>query len=126
MSVLLVNGVDFSDIIVRRGYKFTTERLHADGSGRNPNDGLMEFVIVAKKWHLDITAREGVDPDRVAQFVAAMEDNGTVNQYSAYNTGRNSMVSFVGYINDVSIGLIESTLAGRIRLDSFPIKIVEM
>lgn len=98
-GLLKVNGIDFTDIMALDGYSISEEDLHADGSGRNPLTGKMQFVIVASKKYLDITTRNGVPPERIAQFMNAIKANNRQNNYYVWNPITNKYESFKGYVN---------------------------
>jgi len=107
MTLLLVNGQDFSDLIFRENYNFVTEDLHAEGSGRNPLDGLMEFTIIGTKHRVELQFPKSHKMSaRFRQFANAVSANGRVNTYTAYNTYTGGMVNFTGYINKREARLI--------------------
>jgi hypothetical protein len=121
----MVNGVDYSDIVAYEGYEVSEEDLHADGSGRNPLDGLMEFTIVAEKRHANVTFTNCIDPARVAALISAVKANNRVNQYTIYNPNTNSVETFTGYINKRSIGVFNRGVY-RMNLKQFTLNIIEM
>lgn len=132
-TVFKVNNVDYSDIVAYDGYSVTEEDLHADGSGRNPITGLMEFVVVAQKIHLEINIVNFAPPQRVASLMSALRGNNRVNSYTIFNPNTNSNVVFNGYVNQRSIGVFnryykDGTPSSDIvtNLKSFSIKIIEM
>ena len=128
LPTLRVNNIDFSNMIIMKGYDYFEEDVHAPESGRNPLDGLMEFTIIASKIYLQITFRQNLKPSRVAQFYSVVSGNGRVNTYNVYSTTQNRMVTFTGYINRRAVGLIRRA-ANNLEddlLDSFTIDIVEV
>ena len=126
MQVLLINGVDFSDIIKRDEYNYIEEDIHAEGSGRNPLDAFMEFVIIGEKIRLNVNFMSThMYNARFRQFVDAVKANGRVNTYTAYNTVQDRMTTFVGYINKREAALI-SRRANSTRIRPAQINIIEM
>ena len=126
MQVLLVNGVDFSDILLSDNYVFNEEDIHAEGSGRNPLDALMEFIIIGTKIHLNLTfMKTHTYNERFRHFVAAIKANGRKNQYTVYNTLTDSMITFTGYVNRRSAALITRRLNST-RIRPLPINVIEM
>ncbi len=103
-SVFLINGVDYTDCVQYEGHTMTEEDFHAEGSGRNKLDALMEFTLIGEKRYLDITFRAELPPERVAELMRAVKANNRVNTYTAYSAISNSMVTFTGYINKRAIG----------------------
>lgn len=127
--VFKVGNEDFTDIISYEGYSFTEEDLHADGSGRNPITGLMEFVVVAQKRYVDITVTNMTPPKRIKALMDAVKKNGRVNQFTAYNPISNSVDTFTGYVNTRKVDLFNRyTKNGQdiSNIKSFTMHIVEM
>jgi len=126
MQLLLVNGVDFTDLIFKDNYNFITEDGHAEGSGRNPLDFLMEFVIIGSKHRVELQFPENHRMNaRFRQFASAVSANGRINSYTAYNTYTGGMVSFTGYINKREARLIQLYASGA-WIRPAQINIIEM
>lgn len=120
-----VNGTDFTDMVAYEGYSFTEEDLHADGSGRNPLTGKMEFVVVAQKRYVDVTFVNMSDPVRVRALMNTVKANNRVNQYTAYNPATNQEETFTGYVNTRKIDIF-NRYASTTNVKEFTLHIVEM
>lgn len=123
--IFQINGVDFTDVIALEGYDVSEEDLHADGSGRNPLTGKMEFVIVASKRYIDITTRNGVPPERMAEFMNALKANNRQNNFTVWNGVTNQIETLQGYINKRQVGIYFKN-PYRTLLKQTTIRIAEM
>lgn len=104
-SLLQINGVDFTDIIAYESWIFTREGLQADGSGRNPYTGFMQFKTLYKPYYVQFDVVENADVDRVKALYIALWANEQVNSYRVYNIFMQEYLTFTGYMNKVSAGL---------------------
>lgn len=122
-----VGGQDFTEMLAyETPITFRTNDLHAEGSGRNPLDGLMEFVIVATKRDVTVKIRAGAEQSRYAALLAAIEANGRINNVTIFNPFSGTDESFTAYINKRESSMYGVEFGGSPLRQELEIHFVEM
>ena len=118
MTILTINGVDFTPFIMSKGYQFTIEDL--DASAERTLSGSLVRDRVARIPTIEVTIKPHLDKSVVSRLLVACKPAKIVCHYFNFETGQLETGNFYAKVKSPKI---YSIINNKVIYESFTISL---